>query len=67
MTMTQIIAVQAMITKIKEHLLQIRTIYIENDGEAIFDIVPSFAPNNTPVIYFDRDFLDIRLLKRDNR
>lgn len=52
-------AVQAMITKIKEHLLQIRTICIENDGEAIFDIVPSFDPSNKPAIYFNRDFLDI--------
>ena len=48
-----------LISLFADKLLEIKAICDNDGGEVIFDIVPSFCPNNTPAIYFDRDFLDV--------
>jgi hypothetical protein len=48
-----------LISLIADKLPVIKDICDTNGGEVVFDIVPSFCNDDTPAIYFDRDFLDI--------
>lgn len=48
-----------LVSSFADKLSEIKGICDTNGGEVVFDIVPSFSPDNTPAIYFDRDFLDV--------
>ena len=48
-----------LISSFANKLSEIKAICDINSGDVVFDIVPSFCSDNTPAIYFDRDFLDI--------
>lgn len=45
--------------KISAKLPDIKKICDENGGTVVFDIVPFFDGNTEPILYFERDFLNI--------
>lgn len=53
------IVIDELVSLVKNKLDQIKCICDEYGGEVIFDIVPSFYPDKTPALYFEREFLDI--------
>ncbi len=52
-------AIDDIVLKIADKTEQIKNICREYKGEVYFNIVPSFECNNTPAVYFERDFLKI--------
>jgi len=53
------IILEDLLIMFKHKLKEIKDICDEQNGSVIFDIIPSFTPENKPALYFERDFLDI--------
>lgn len=52
-------ATDNLLNKIKNKLSLIKNLCQVNDGTVVFDFVIYFGANETPAIYFERDFLEI--------
>lgn len=53
------IVINNLMSKMKDAISEIKNICAENQGQVIFDIVPTFASNDVPAIYFEKEFLDM--------
>ncbi|MDD6212378.1 MAG: DUF4279 domain-containing protein [Clostridiales bacterium] len=53
------VVLNELMKNISDKLLEIKNICDENNGTVVFDVVPFFDGNSKPVLYFERDFLDV--------
>lgn len=53
------VILDSFVSKFSNKLTEIKDICDKNDGNIIFDIIPSFSPNCKPALYFESEFLDI--------
>lgn len=51
-------ALEKILNKIEGSIAEIKKILIDNNGVAIFHIVPTIKKNRVPALYFERKFLD---------